>query len=53
MTLACRSDPRRDAVRRQYRNGLDYVEVVDGPPTKLYVYFLGKLPKELATPEID
>ena len=49
MSLACQSDLRRDAVRRGERNGLDYIEVVDGPPTQLYVYFLGKLPPELAT----
>ncbi len=50
MDLTCKTDPRRDAVRRlKGRNGLDYVEVDDtGVPT-LYVYFLGKLPPELAT----
>ncbi len=50
MTLICQTDLRRDVVRRTTgRNGLDYVEVVDGPPTQLYVYFLGKRPPELAT----
>jgi hypothetical protein len=48
MSLVCQSDLRRDAVRSAGRNGLDYVEVVDGPPTQLYVYFLDKLPPELA-----
>lgn len=47
--LNCRSDPRRDAVRRAAdRNGLDYIEVVDGPPPRLHVYFLGRLPREFA-----
>jgi hypothetical protein len=49
MSLVCRTDLRRDAVRAAGRNGLDYIEVVDGPPPQLYVYFLGKLPAELAT----
>jgi hypothetical protein len=49
MSLVCQTDLRRDVVRStQGRNGLDYVEVVDGPPTLLYIYFLGKLPAELA-----
>jgi hypothetical protein len=49
MDLVCHDDLRRDAVRRAHgRNGLDYVEVGEhGAPT-LYVYFLGKLPPELA-----
>jgi len=49
MDLICQADARRDAVRRHRgRNGLDYVEVGDhGAPT-LYVYFLGRLPPELA-----
>jgi len=49
MSLVCQTDVRRDEVRTQGRNGLDYVEVVDGPPTRLYIYFFGKLPTELAT----
>ena len=54
MTLICQTDLRRDAVRRTTgRNGLDFVEVIDGPPTRLYVYFLGKLPPELATKTPD
>jgi hypothetical protein len=45
---------RRDAVRSTPgRNGLDFVEVIDGPPTRLYVYFLGKLPPEMATKTPD
>ena len=48
--LLCQSDLRRDAVRNATgRNGIDYVEVTDGPPTNLYVYFLGKLPPEFAS----
>jgi hypothetical protein len=48
MDLICQTDPRRDAVRSlKGRNGLDYVEVTDEPPT-LHVYFLGKLPPELS-----
>ncbi|HJV61270.1 MAG TPA: hypothetical protein VJ743_10025, partial [Albitalea sp.] len=49
MDLICQTDPRRDAVRRAHgRNGIDYVELGDGDPRTLYVYFLGKLPRELA-----
>src|SRR5882762_8859356 len=48
-TIVCQHDPRRDAVRRQIgRNGLDYVEVGDDQLPELRVYFLGKLPPELA-----
>src|SRR5262245_17310741 len=48
MELSCLSDPRRDAVRRHKgSNGLDYVES-DDAKRQLYVYFLGKLPRELA-----
>ena len=47
--LICQTDPRRDAVRRQTgRNGLDYAEVGGDHAPLLYVYFLGKLPPELA-----
>ena len=50
MDLICRTDPRRDAVRRMKgRNGLDYVEFDNATGPTLYVYFLGKLPAELAT----
>jgi hypothetical protein len=50
MDLICRTDPRRDAVRRKHgRNGLDYVEVGCDDTATLYIYFLGKLPPELAT----
>lgn len=49
MDLICQTDPRRDAVRRQTsRNGLDCVEVGDDHAPTLHVYFLGKLPRELA-----
>lgn len=51
MDLICQTDTRRDAVRSSKgRNGLDYVEVEtgDNQQTLLYVYFLGKLPPELA-----
>ena len=51
--LICQSDPRREQVRRQAgRNGLDYVEVGgagEAAERTLCVYFLGKLPPELAT----
>lgn len=48
MSLCCQQDDRRDAVRRMKGlNGLDYVEVRDDQLT-LYLYFLGKLPAELA-----
>ncbi len=41
--LPIRSAPRRCALDATGRNGLDYVEVVDGPTsTQLFVYFLGK-----------
>jgi hypothetical protein len=49
VSLICQTDLRRDQVRiTAGRNGLDYVEVTDGPPVRLYGYFLGKLPTELA-----
>jgi hypothetical protein len=48
VTPSCKKDERRDAVRRtEGRNGLDYVEVSADQLT-LFVYFLGKLPPELA-----
>jgi hypothetical protein len=48
MSLCCRQDDRRDAVRAmQGRVGLDYVEV-DEERQQLSVHFLGKLPPELA-----
>jgi len=46
--LACSDDPRRDAVRRAGRNGIDYVEAGDDHAPELRVYFLGKLPPQLA-----
>src|SRR5215471_4444027 len=49
VSLSCQKDERRDAVRRtEGRNGLDYVEVSADDQTQLFVYFLGKLPSELA-----
>jgi hypothetical protein len=50
MQPSCQTDPRRDAVRRTPgRNGLDHVEVGgEDAPATLYVYFLGRLPPELA-----
>ena len=49
MDLICQTDPRRDVVRRQAgRNGLDHVEVGGDDSRTLYVYFLGRLPPELA-----
>ncbi|OGB24085.1 MAG: putative baseplate assembly protein [Burkholderiales bacterium RIFCSPLOWO2_02_FULL_57_36] len=48
MTLCCKQEQRRDAVRRmQGWNGLDYVEVSEDQRT-LHAYFLGKLPPELS-----
>lgn len=47
MSLYCRQEDRRDAVRRmEGRNGLDYVEVIGQDQLTLHVYFLGKLPLE-------
>ena len=49
MNLSCQQDDRRDAVRRMKgRNGLDYVEVSEEDQSIIFVYFLGKLPPELA-----
>ena len=48
MSLCCRQDDRRDAVRRaKGLNGLDYVEVSNDQLT-LTAFFLGKLPPELS-----
>ena len=48
MELLCQDDQRRGAVRRlKGWNGLDYVEVSEDQ-RELSVYFLGKLPPELA-----
>jgi hypothetical protein len=53
MNLCCQSDDRRDAVRRLTGwNGIDYVEVLPDQRT-LQVYFLGKLPPELAADAPD
>jgi len=49
VNLSCQQDDRRDAVRRMNgRNGLDYVEVSGEDQSIIFVYFLGKLPPELA-----
>lgn len=48
MSICCEQDQRRDAVRRlQGWNGIDYIEV-GSDQLSLMVYFLGKLPPELA-----
>lgn len=53
MDTTCLSDPRRNAVRTTPgRIGLDYVEVGEDERT-LHVYFLGKLPPELAKDSPD
>lgn len=45
-TLTCQNEQRRHQVRRQRRNGLDYLEVGDDVRS-LYVYFLGSVPEHL------
>ena len=45
-TLSCETERRRDEVRRQGHNGLDYLEVGDDQRT-LTVYFLGAAPAGL------
>jgi hypothetical protein len=45
-TLTCQNEQRRHQVRRQRRNGLDYLEVGDDARS-LYVYFLGSVPQHL------
>ncbi len=45
-TLICRNEQRREAVRAEYLNGLDYLEVSEDQRT-LTVYFLGKAPEEI------
>jgi predicted phage baseplate assembly protein len=45
-TLTCQNEQRREAVRAEYRNGLDYLEVSDDQYT-LTVYFLGKAPARI------
>ncbi len=44
-TLACRDEKRRETVRDEHRNGLDYLEVSDDQRT-LYVYFIGNAPEK-------
>lgn len=46
--LSCRANRRRDEVRRQHGNGIDFVEVLDAnQQTLLCVHFLGKMPEGL------
>lgn len=45
-TLTCQNEQRRHAVRRQGRNGLDYLEVSENPRS-LLVYFIGPVPEDL------
>ncbi len=45
-TLTCQNEQRRHQVRRQRRNGLDYLEVGDDVRS-LYVYFLRSVPEHL------
>jgi hypothetical protein len=44
--MTCRTERRRQQVRRQHYNGLDYLEVSDDQ-LKLTVYFLGAAPENL------
>ena len=50
--LACKSEKRRNLVRKNHLNGLDYVEVSDDQLT-LTVYFLGKAPETLEKENIQ
>ncbi|OUL29649.1 putative baseplate assembly protein [Nostoc sp. RF31YmG] len=45
-TLTFQNEQRRQEIRRQRKNGLDYVEVSDDLRS-LYVYFLGSVPEDL------
>ena len=45
-TLTCQNEQRRETVRAEYLNGLDYLEVSDDQRT-LTVYFLGKAPESI------
>ncbi|MEH1770902.1 MAG: putative baseplate assembly protein [Nostoc sp.] len=45
-TLTYQNEQRRQEIRRQRKNGLDYVEVSDDLRS-LYVYFLGSVPEDL------
>jgi hypothetical protein len=46
MNYTCENEQRRYEVRRQGKNGLDYLEVGENLRS-LYVYFLGKVPENL------
>lgn len=53
VTLTCQDEQRRHEVRRQGSNGLDYLEVGDGPDQRiLQLYFLGRVPKNLTAANI-
>lgn len=45
-TLTFQNEQRRQEIRRQRKNGLDYIEVSDDLRS-LYVYFLGSVPENL------
>ncbi|MEH2372464.1 putative baseplate assembly protein [Nostoc sp.] len=45
-TFICQNEQRRKEIRRQRKNGLDYVEVSDDLRS-LFVYFLGSVPEDL------
>ena len=49
--LSCVDERRRGEVRRQERNGLDYLEVSDDQ-LRLTVYFLAPAPEDLTTHNI-
>jgi hypothetical protein len=51
-TLNCKDEQRRQKVRAQRRNGLDYVEVSDHTQTLLCVHFLGPVPCHLSEKNI-
>ena len=51
-TLNCKDEQRRQKVRAQRRNGLDYVEVSDHTQTVLCVHFLGPVPCHLSEKNI-
>jgi hypothetical protein len=47
-TLTCHAERRRDKIRDEHRNGIDFVEVADARDQReLRVYFLGKVPSHL------
>jgi hypothetical protein len=50
--LNCKGEQRRQKVREQKRNGLDYVEVSEQSQKVLHVYFLGSVPTHLSEKNI-